>query len=292
MSSLGHLVEVRCNICNSNEKEIISRADKGNIVRCKRCGLFYKTPRLPDKNEINKYKSRIYNNSFYNIENRAKKNIYISVLKKIENYKGKMLDIGCSNGYFLTLARQRGWKPYGVEISDLFLKKAKDNLGEDCVFGIPLREVKFPSNFFDVITMWDVLDHLMDPFEELMEIRRILRKEGLLVIRVRNMSFHILINRLFRKNLLGIVKKPAVFHLYGFNNQNIRILLNKAHFTKILIKNSKLTVGDPYSQINLLGNYTANFVKGIYWAFSEFIGFLSLQNINISPSLIVYAEKT
>lgn len=286
------LIEVECNVCNSDDKEVISKADIGNIVRCRKCGLFYRSPRLSDKDEIDKYKYKVYDDLYFDAINKAKKEIFIYTLKKLDQYKGRILDIGCSYGYFLALAKQRGWEPYGVEISENFYKKATDNLGERYIFDVPLKEARFQSDFFDVVTMWDVLDQLMDPLGELKEIRRILKRKGLLIIRVRNMSYHLLLNKLIKKNLLGIIKEPTVFHLYGFNNQNIKTALDKVHYSRIKIKNSKLTMGDPYSQIKFLGNYSLSFIKKIYWVFSEFVSFLSSQSLLISPSIIAYAEKT
>jgi 2-polyprenyl-3-methyl-5-hydroxy-6-metoxy-1,4-benzoquinol methylase len=291
MKSPVSLVEVSCNICNSTSAEIISKTGIGNIVRCKKCGLFYRNPRLYDREEIDKYKHQIYNELYNLVEDKSKKEIFASILNKLEHYKGKILDIGCAAGYFLTLARDRGWEPHGIEISDFHLKKAKENLGGKYVLGVPLKMANFPPNSFDVITMWDVLDHLMDPLGELIEIRRILKKKGLLIIRVRNMAFHILMNKLFKKNLLGIVLAPTVFHLYGFNNKNMKLLLKKADLSKPRIRNSKLTLGNPNSQIKFFGDYSINFVKKIYYASSELISFISSKSMLISPSIIVYAEK-
>lgn len=292
MKSLNHLTEVKCNICDSNDAEIISSADIGNIVRCNKCGLFYRTPRLSDTAEADKYRHQIYDESYSDTIGKAKKDIYISTLKKLKRHRGKILDIGCAKGYFLTLAKEQGWDPYGIEISELLLRKARGNLGEKQIFGVPLKNARFPSDFFDVITLWDVLDHLMDPLAELTEIRRILKKNGVLIIRVRNMSFHIFMNRLFKKKKLRVFKKLTVFHLYGFNNRNIKVLLEKANFSKIKIKNSKLTIGDPYSQIRLLGNKSMRVIKTIYSAFSKLTSLISLRKILISPSIIVHAEKT
>jgi ubiquinone/menaquinone biosynthesis C-methylase UbiE len=291
MISPVSLVEVSCNICNSTADEIISKTNIGNIVRCKKCGLFYRNPRLSDREEIDRYKHQIFDESYNLVEDKSKKEIYVSILNKLEHYKGKILDIGCAAGYFLTLARDRGWKPHGIEISDFHLKKARENLGAKYVFGVPLKMANFPPNSFDVITMWDVLDHLMDPLGELKEIRRILKKKGLLIVRVRNMAFHILMNKLFQKNLLGIIQNPTVFHLYGFNNKNMKALLEKANLSKPRIRNSKLTLGDPNSQIKFLDGYSINLIKKIYYASSELISFISSKSILISPSIIVYAEK-
>jgi SAM-dependent methyltransferase len=291
MKSHFNLVEVSCNICKSTSVEIISKTGIGNIVRCKKCGLFYRNPRLSDRDEIDKYKHQIYDDSYGPIEDKSKKEIFVSILNELKHHKGKILDIGCADGYFLSLARERGWEPYGVEISDFLLRKARENLGRKQIIGVPLKMANFPSNYFDVISMWDVLDHLMDPLGELMEIRRILKKKGLLIIRVRNIAFHILINRLFKKDLFGIIKKPAIFHLYGFNNKNIKVLLEKANLSKLRIRNSKLTSGDPYSQMKFLGGCGTNSIKRIYYAFSQLISFLSSKSLLISPSIIIYAEK-
>ena len=292
MRSPDNLTEVKCNICNSNDAEIISSAGIGNIVRCNRCGLFFRTPRLSDTAEADKYRHQVYDESYSDAIGKAKKDIYISTLKKIGGLRGKILDVGCANGYFLSLAREQGWDPYGIEISEFLLRKARENLGEKQIFGVPLKNARFPSDFFDVITLWDVLDHLMDPLAELSEIRRILKKNGVLIIRVRNMSFHIFMNRLFQKKKFRTFKRLAVFHLYGFNNKNIKVLLEKANFSKIKIKNSKLTIGDPYSQIRLLGNKSMRVIKTIYSAFSKLTSLISLRKILISPSIIVHAEKT
>ncbi len=291
MKSPVSLVEVSCNICNSKAEEIISKTDIGNIVRCKKCGLLYRNPRLSDRDEIDKYKHQIYDESYGFVEDKSKKEIFVSILNKLENHKGKILDIGCAEGYFLALARERGWEPYGIEISDFLLRKARESLGGKQIMGVPLKMANFPPNSFDVISMWDVLDHLRDPLGELIEIERILKKKGILIIRVRNMAFHILMNKLFKKNLLGIIKKPTIFHLYGFNNKNIKVLLEKTNLSKLKIENSKLTLGDPYSQIKLLGGYSINFIKRIYYANSELISFISSKSILISPSIIIYAEK-
>jgi len=202
-----------------------------------------------------------------------------------------MLDIGCADGHFLALAKERGWETFGVEISQFFIKKAREKLGESSVFGMPLKMAKFPSDFFDTVTMWDVLDQLLDPLEELQEIKRILKKGGVLVIRVRNMAFHLFVSRMLKKNIFRFIRNLATCHLYGFNRENINALLEKAGFSKIKVINSRLTVGDPYSQIKFMGGSSIVLMKKIYYAFSEFLSFFSGKKILISPSLLIYVQK-
>lgn len=285
------LLEVNCTICHLKDEEIIFETETGNIVRCKKCGLLYRNPRLSEKEEIRKYRDHAYDDSYCANVNASKKQMFISVLKKIEGCKGKLLDVGCADGYFLQLAKEKGWEPYGVEISNYFSRKARRRIGHDHIFDLPLKMTEFPSDFFDVVTLRDVPDHLGDPWGELKEIQRILKTKGLLIIRVRNIFFHILINKLFKKSVIGILKKPAVFHLNGFHQQTLKALLDQAGFSKIRIGNSKLTRGDPYSQAELLGSWMTDFCKRIFYFLSESTSIISGKNILISPSLIAYAEK-
>ncbi|MCJ7563273.1 MAG: class I SAM-dependent methyltransferase [Candidatus Aminicenantes bacterium] len=282
---------VPCNICKLKAEEIIMKTDLGNIVRCKNCGLFYRSPRLSDEDEIRRYKNLGYDDAYCEILDRSRKDLYLAVLEEIEAYKGKLLDVGCADGYFLGLAQKRGWEPYGVEISDFYLEKAKKNLSEKSVFGVPLKIAKFPSNLFDAVTLLDVLDHLGDPRGELDEIGRILKKKGMLIARVRNGAFHVLLDRLFEKNVFGIIPVSTVFHLYGFDRHTLAILLKKANFSNIRIENSKLTGGNPYCQTKYLERYMINIIKRTYSAFAEVVSLLSRKNVLISSSLMIYAKK-
>ena len=282
---------VPCNICNLKAEEIIMKTDLGNIVRCKNCGLFYRSPRLSDEDEIRRYKNLGYDDAYCEILNRSRKDLYLAVLEDIEAYKGKLLDVGCADGHFLGLAQRRGWEPYGVEISDFYLEKAKKNLSKKSVFGVPLKIAKFPSDFFDAITLLDVLDHLGDPRGELEEIGRILKKKGMLIARVRNGAFHVLLDRLFEKNVFGIIPVSTVFHLYGFDRHTLNILLKKANFSNIRIENSKLTGGNPYCQTKFLERHVINIIKRAYSAFAEVVSLLSRKNVLISSSLMIYAKK-
>jgi SAM-dependent methyltransferase len=285
------LKEIHCNICRSQAKKIIRKTDLGNIVRCKNCGLFYRSPRLPDEDEIRRYKNLGYDDAYCEILDRSRKDLYLGVLEDIKAYEGKLLDVGCADGYFLRLAQKRGWEPYGLEISDFYLEKAKKNLSEKSVFGVPLKIAKFPSDFFDAVTLLDVLDHLVDPRGELEEIGRILKKKGMLIARVRNGAFHVFLDQLFKKNVFGIIPVSTVFHLYGFDRHTLAILLKKAEFSNIRIENSKLTGGNPYYQTKFLERYMINIIKRAYSAFAEVVSLLSRKNVLISSSLMIYAEK-
>jgi SAM-dependent methyltransferase len=94
------------------------------------------------------------------------------------------LDIGCGDGAFLQSLKSRGWDVYGTETSAAACAIARTK-------GISVHEgelasADFPDRFFDVITLWHVLEHIPDPVAELDRIRRMLRDDGSLVIEVPN----------------------------------------------------------------------------------------------------------
>ena len=96
---------------------------------------------------------------------------------------GRLLDIGCATGQFLAeMRRFPGWQVHGVEPSQDAARFARDVLGLDVHQG-ELASAAYPDAHFDVVTMWDVLEHLYDPREILQEISRILKPDGVLVMR-------------------------------------------------------------------------------------------------------------
>ena len=109
--------------------------------------------------------------------------------KKIERHtgkkQGKILDIGCATGVFLKEMQNHGWETYGVEPSVYAAGIAVDQQGLN-VFNGYLNEAEFEEHFFDVITLWDVFEHLPDPVETLRIIKRILKPDGSLVITMPN----------------------------------------------------------------------------------------------------------
>ncbi len=139
--------------------------------------------------------------------------------------------------------------------------------------------------------MWDVLDHVNNPLEELKEVYRILKPNEILLCRVRNASFHFLMLKLtvnFPK-LNKIIYHPWVFHNYSFNTKTLKLTLKKTDFYKVKIKNSALTIGDPYNQSKLKADIL-QIIKFYYWIISKFIELLTQKQILISPSIVAYAK--
>ncbi len=98
---------------------------------------------------------------------------------------GRLLDVGCATGAFLSVARDRGWDGVGLEPHPEAARYARQRHGL-FVLPLPLEAAPFRSGAFDVVTLWDVLEHLPDPRRALRELARLLRPGGLLVLSLPN----------------------------------------------------------------------------------------------------------
>ena len=96
-----------------------------------------------------------------------KRKTFKSILKKILPYcnSGNILDIDCSSGILLEEARNLGFNPYGVEISEYASSIAKKRIGEDKIHNGSLENIMFEKNYFSLITMIDVIEHVRNPIE-------------------------------------------------------------------------------------------------------------------------------
>lgn len=110
----------------------------------------------------------------------------IALKKKVklinsQSEKGKLLDIGAGTGDFLVVAKNDGWQTTGIEPSE----KAKNNaISKGVNFADKLSDLE--SNSFDVITMWHVLEHVPNLDEYILELKRLLKPTGTIIIAVPN----------------------------------------------------------------------------------------------------------
>jgi SAM-dependent methyltransferase len=135
---------------------------------------------------------------------------------------GHLLDVGCGDGTFLNLMRQRGWTVAGIDFDPKAIASARHKYGLELKQG-DLRSAAFPANQFDAVTMSHVVEHLPDPVSVLQEIRRILKPGGQLVMTTPNTAG--IGHQKFGANWFGI---DAPRHLHLFNRSALSQVVARA----------------------------------------------------------------
>lgn len=191
----------KCPWCNAENnittylilKDEFLTKEEFSIENCNECGLLFTWPR-PEPNKIGRYyeSEKYYSHSenkkgliprvYEAVKNINIKNKYKIATNKLE--KGNILDIGCGAGDFLCLAKQRGWKINGVEPSEKARGIAERRLGTEIYK--PEELATLPNKAFQCITMWHVLEHVDDLRNEIQQLKRLLARNGRLVIALPN----------------------------------------------------------------------------------------------------------
>ncbi len=232
--------QVSCNHCGMDSTEPFAKLQdwlcgiEGEfyLVRCANCGLVYQNPR-PDVAEIARFYPSEYepyvaaNDAASIIQKRALDFGMDRRCRLIRHWipAGRLLDVGCSSGLVLNRMRHYGdWELTGVELNEAVAQQARQQFNLD-VFAGQLAEAAFPDAHFDVVTLWDVLEHLHDPRAALQEIRRILKPGGIVIIRTPQLES--LDGWLFGNYWIGL---DAPRHLYIFPRPVMTRMLNLAGF--------------------------------------------------------------
>jgi 2-polyprenyl-3-methyl-5-hydroxy-6-metoxy-1,4-benzoquinol methylase len=163
----------------------------------------------------------------------------LRAVRFIQEYQkeGKLLDVGCGTGEFLEVARKAGFAATGIEPSETACKIARQKSGVICG---ELKDIILGESFFDVVTLWSVLEHLPDPLPALKKIYSVLKPDGILALRV--LTSHGLLPSLALRlyNIsAGKISYPLKViyqldwhykHFYFYDRKNIRLLLEKSGF--------------------------------------------------------------
>jgi 2-polyprenyl-3-methyl-5-hydroxy-6-metoxy-1,4-benzoquinol methylase len=196
------------------------------------------------------------------------KNIRKELLDLIpqENRNGKMLEIGAGSGDTLVYAKQNNYAKeiYGVELCKIPNSfQSSTHFEKFIIANVEEIDLPFDNEMFDVIICADVLEHLVNPYEQIYKLKKILKNDGVIVASLPNIRQiqiikQIFINGDFRYTDAGILDKT---HLRFFCKKNM----------VELFENADLKVKRIISNSNLIGKTTKLINKLTFNLFDEFL---------------------
>lgn len=240
-----------CIICNSSEIHPLLRYyEKHSLVKCQSCKLVF-AHKIPSAEELNEHYK------FYSYTGEAQLSemtrlAYAKLLDEFETFRktNRILDTGCGRGWFLEEAKKRGWEVYGTEFSDKAIEVCSAK-GINMKHGALSAEM-FEENYFDVITSFEVIEHINNPLTDLKEIHSFLRSGGLFYCTTPNFNS---VMRYYLKEKYNVIEYPE--HLTYYTKKTLTSAIERFPFrrhkfrsTGISITRIKQSLSKPGTSVN------------------------------------------
>jgi 2-polyprenyl-3-methyl-5-hydroxy-6-metoxy-1,4-benzoquinol methylase len=201
------------------------------LVECEECGLQYVNPRLRPDLVLEGYKEG--SDEVFVSQARGRELTFAGCLDVIERNgvvaPGRLLDIGTGSASFPFVARDRGWTVEACEPNRWLCAWAWDNYRVRVQPGT-VFEQEYAADTFDLVTLWDVLEHTADPRREVAEAHRLLKNAGVLVVNYPDIGSWIA--RAMGRSWVFLLD----VHLYYFTRATIRRLLRDHAFEVIRMR--------------------------------------------------------
>lgn len=241
-----------CHLCGGHGRTVL-REEKGyRIVECVTCHLRYLFPQ-PSLTET----AELYSEHYFQSTDALGRG-YEGYTEQAENLRAtfrdrlrflpaktsgnRLLDVGAAAGYFVEQARQAGWDAEGIEPSKWAVAYARDRVRVPVREGI-LDANTYADNSFDVITFWEVIEHLPDPRNFLLNVARVAKPGATILFSTPDSGSTVA--RVLGRNWLGWRKIPE--HLFFFDKPSLARLLRETGFEVTDSRYVTLTVTWPYA---------------------------------------------
>ena len=246
-------VERKCSLCGCLHHDELYKIQGYHIIQCTRCGFIFLNPG-PVQTPIEIYEKDYFTGEcnqeethnvsgwdYFTDENLAAvKSRSRQRLDYIEKFisPGCLLDIGCGPGVFIAEARSRNWTPYGVDVSKFAIRYAREVLKLSNVEKVDVEDINFEIDQFDAITMFHVIEHVIDPKTLLKTCHRLLKPGGVLFLETPDISTR-------RAKAAGInwkyIKIPE--HLNYFTDRTLSKALKDVGFKPIATRREVESTG-------------------------------------------------
>jgi 2-polyprenyl-3-methyl-5-hydroxy-6-metoxy-1,4-benzoquinol methylase len=208
----------KCMICGESRSDVVFEEFDIDILGCQNCGHVFSS-----------YQADQYHDGYFGEEvasedqfwwDQAHEKMYDDFCDRFMVGKsGELLDVGCGLGYFVGgISSFPNWEVVGYEISKAAVEFAQDKLGLENVLHGRVEEADFPERNFDIITMWDVIEHIPNPDPMLSHLSSLLKDDGFLFLHTLNVHIQLPKARI-TKLLRGM--NPRLHYLEAKDHINI-----------------------------------------------------------------------
>lgn len=299
------MVHVNCNLCGRDNWEVRFSATMNGaqlnvdafsctnpgyghhpqIVRCRHCGYVYANPRWSGKDLIEAYMA--VEDETYVAERQGRELTFRKHLQELERRTGpargrSLLDVGAYIGVFVEVAAKAGWDAWGVEPSEWAATEAQKR-GLNVIFGTQ-DAAELQQRQFDVITMWDVIEHVDDPSAELSKAYQLLKPGGWLV--VHTMDIDSLVARLLGPHWPWLMD----MHLHYFSQKTLTEMLTKKGFEVVWTG-----VQGRYLRLNYVVSRIRAFNRPLGWLAAGIVNRFNLGRVavplNFGDLFTAYARR-
>ena len=224
-----------CISCGSSNREILSNVGRNftklKTVICTGCGLIHSDP-IPTKKELKNFYEKDYRLNYKSVSEpqlrhtiryaKDSLNFLIELLNfcKFNDFNQRnFLDIGAGSGEILYYAKRLGFMTKGVEPNKGYALFCKDKLNLNVINSV-FEEAELENDFYDVLNLNQVLEHMPDPLDVLNKIKTFLKEDGILALTVPNIQ----------ANLHSPQTRFHYAHIYNYNHLNLKKLFDRAGY--------------------------------------------------------------
>jgi 2-polyprenyl-3-methyl-5-hydroxy-6-metoxy-1,4-benzoquinol methylase len=277
-----------CLFCAEGNSKIVFTEFGTHYLKCKTCGHLYSSYESVEHYDgyFENQKDNEEAELFWDV---AHKKMYQGFSRKYMTGKsGKILDVGAGLGFFTKFSSGiEGWQACGVEISPGGCRFAKEKLMLENFYCGKLEEAPLEPDSFDLITLWDVIEHLKNPRPVISKCRELLKDGGILFIHTPNGEAQI-VKAKVKKFLFGEKEGmhflEAKDHLHLYREETLRKLLGECGFKK-----AKFVHLPPIQAVAGKSDPFRLLIKNAWWIKAVVLSKLTSGKINFDN---LFAEAT
>lgn len=230
-----------CNLCGSHDTQPYCPENERGLVQCQTCGLVY-VGNQPQAQEL----YALYGETYFQNDESAEVgysdyiadegNIRKTAQRRLEHIErfitpGRMIDVGCAMGFFINEAQENGWQVAGLDVSQFATNYVSERFGHEVHNG-SLLDADLPEAAYDLVTMYDVIEHVPDPKAYVERVATLLQSGGIFELATPDVGS--LPARLTGKNWIGY--KLSEEHVYYFAIPTLRRMLEEAGFEVVHVR--------------------------------------------------------